>query len=60
MKNIKKQFIMKLITCCMCSGFWISFIILNLTQNNYNLLEMIEISSIISITSELLSKKLDY
>lgn len=43
-----KQFIYRLITCCLCSGFWISLV---LTQS-------IIYSSIVSVLSELIYKQL--
>ena len=52
-----KRFIFKLITCCMCSGWWIGIFFLSLS-GNYNLLEVIELASIVSIISELLARKI--
>lgn len=43
----KKRFIFRLITCCLCSGFWIGLITLNIYY-----------AAIISVLSELIYKKI--
>ena len=48
-KDYTRSFVWKLITCCLCSGFWIGLVI---THNIYT-------ASIISIVSELIYKKIN-
>jgi hypothetical protein len=52
-----KDFFVELLTCAMCSGFWIGAIILTIPLND--VVHFLGVASIVAIISEFVSRKLN-